>query len=178
MRPGLFDESKIIKKEDQQKEIVEKSKEKLPELKEDEKIYNNEPSVTCVDEHTISKLEINKSEIFDKPNITQSQIQEKQKTVKSQPVFIFERDKNTKKVKTVNTIQSTTINIDIPADHLTLIYVNTIRRINEIKVDIEVLKLIISEKDNFYFNNKKIELEQELEFNNKKIEILKKLIEV
>jgi hypothetical protein len=180
MRPGLFDESKIIKKEDQQK--VEESKEKLPELKKGEEIFQDGPPVTYANEKAIAKLEIGTNDDTSTQIINDIQKQsivnpsKETKVVKTQPVFLFERDKNTRKVKTVSNVQNTTIDIDIPKDQLTLIYVNTLKRINEIKVDLEVLKLMISEKDNFYLSSKLNDTMQELEFNNKKMEILEKLI--
>jgi hypothetical protein len=174
MRPGFFDESKIIKKEDKQKEIEEKE---LPKLQEGEKINCNPQIISHISEDAIAKLEINTTDVSnDKSDIISDPIPEKPKIIKSQPVFIFERDKETKKVKTVSAVQNKTMNFDISNDYLPLIYSNTLRQINEIKFDIEILKLMISEKDNYYFNDKLTTLTQELEFNNRKLEVLEQLI--
>jgi hypothetical protein len=175
MRPGLIDESKIIKKDDQKKDIIEEKE--LPKLQEGEKINCNPPAIGYINKDAIAKLEINTTDISNnKSDIVSDTIPEKPKIIKSQPVFIFERDKETKKVKTVSAVQNKTMNFDISNDYLPLIYSNTLRQINEIKFDIEILNLMISEKDNYYFNDKLTILMQELEFNNRKLEVLEQLI--
>lgn len=143
MRPDLFDESKIIKKDQQ----LVKEPLKTEEVQKPIEIIN---------------IPIKQNDVEIK--------------TKQPPVFVFERNKDTKQIETVNgksNSVNTNIGLTIPNDQLQMFYYNTTKAINEIKLDIDILK---SMNNDVFYIDKYTYLLKELKFLEIKKQTLEKLI--
>ena len=153
MRRDLFDESKIIKKND----VIQ-----IPQQIED--LSNIRSSITI--NHINNKL------------ANQSENELNNVTISKQPVFIFAKDKNTNKIITTNDVKSKSINVKIPHDQLTIIFNNTKKYKNELLLEIELLKNFKNEDTNMinYCNNKISIYKDELKYVDYKINILSNIL--
>lgn len=146
---NLFDESKIIKKEDRQNKSSE---------------VTTKPEEAYMPDFNAPPLSINQKTI--------------ESVIEKKPVFVYEKNSHTKQVQTNNTVQIETINIDIPLDQVKLIYVNTKKYINELELEIQILESLLKNKDEqFVFYKSKLEYNKnEYVFCKNKESILEKII--
>ena len=154
MKINSLDESKIIKKET-----------KI----EENKIFNNIPETITNEEITNSSINIEKN-LIEQNNIQNDNIK---------PVFVYEKNKYTNEINTTNSISHVfNFNLNIPKDQLKLMYSNTVKYMNELLLDINILQSLLINNDNmFEFYNEKLNfVSKEYEFIVNKKNILEKLI--
>lgn len=170
-RGNLFDESKIIKKED---------------IISNETIKSEQPSVEQVPvsiNNTIGNIKSNERRTTVKQPVIETieQNVNKETIIKNSfPVFNLEQNKRTGKIENSSISRECNVKVDIPRDQLRLIKVNNDKYINEMKLEIAILdSLLLSRTDENYefYKNKYEYLSKELIFLNKKKSILNKLLE-
>lgn len=168
-RGNLFDESKIIKKND---------------IDHNETVRIEQPEQPVTQEKPIS---INNIVQESKPTESRTEVKEQNDEVVIQqsiikndfPVFNVQQNKYTGKIESNNIPKKCNIKIDIPRDQLQLINVNNNKYINEINLELAILDSLLLNKidDNFEFYKNKYEyLSKELIFLNEKKYVISKLL--
>lgn len=153
-RGSLFDESKIIKKDQIPVETQEQQLEKMK-------------SPTIVLNESEPTKQINENKLQEK--IAKNDF----------PVFVVEQNKHTKTIETINIPKQLDVKVDIPKDQLQLININNNKCINELNLDLAILDSLLKvqcDKYDFYKNRFDYIL-LELSFLEKKKDIIKKLLE-
>ena len=192
MRPDLFDESKIIKKNDANQNNI--SQNIIEDNINQSNIENNDVTNDnviqnkIIENNDIVKDNTNKNIIKNKITGTTSiksfikinkvvTEQNKNVSISKQPVFVFSKDKDTKEIITQGKIQNKSINVNIPRDQLTIIYNNTVKYYNELLLEIEILKQFKNDNNDMkqYCNNKLSIYKEELKYVEYKISILNNL---
>ena len=192
MRPDLFDESKIIKKNDANQNNTDQN------IIENNINQSNVENNDVTNDNTIQNKIIENNNIIEdntNKNIIKNKItgttsiksfikinkvvtkQNKNVSISKQPVFVFSKDKDTKEIITQGKIQNKSINVNIPHDQLTIIYNNTVKYYNELLLEIEILKQFKNDNNDMkqYCNNKLSIYKEELKYVEYKISILNNL---
>lgn len=192
MRPDLFDESKIIKKNDANQNNTDQN------IIENNINQSNVENNDITNDNTIQNKIIENNNIIEdntNKNIIKNKItgttsiksfikinkvvteQNKNVLISKQPVFVFSKDKDTKEIITQGKIQNKSINVNIPRDQLTIIYNNTVKYYNELLLEIEILKQFKNDNNDMkqYCNNKLSIYKEELKYVEYKISILNNL---
>lgn len=155
MRKDIFDESKIIKKDNNtgnnqnmpienvkinENSIIDKS---TPEVE------NNIPDIqkTSQDKY-IENIKFN----IEKQRNT-SNIYNISTNVDNSPLFVFNRNKYTKEINSYSMKNDSYINLDVPKENIKIKLANTINYIYDLKIDIEILNFMLSNNyDNSMFD--------------------------
>lgn len=98
--------------------------------------------------------------------------------IEEKPVYNFEKNQHTKKIEVTPLKQTSGISINIPKDQLKIIYVNTIKYENELQLEIEILNLLLNNKDDqFEFYKNKLQfIQNEIIFIKNKKNVLEKIL--
>ena len=165
-RGNLFDESKIIKKNDIEHTSVQPEQ---PVIQSQSISINN---TVPESKPTEQRSSINEPDINDANVIIQP--------VKNDfPVFNLEQNRYTGKIESNNIPKECNVKIDIPRDQLQLINVNNNKYINEIRLELAILDSLLLNKldDNFeFYKNKHEYLSRELIFLTEKKSLISKLL--
>ena len=176
MKYDFIDESKIIKKTGENNEndkgsINTNISNDIPSTDIGNANSNNDINMdTNNKSDSISNSNNNSSPIIN--NINNNDVDNIDKLKDNMPVFVFDKSNGETFTKTKYQEQ---INIDIPKDQLQLIYVNTVKLINELKLDLALLKQKMRFENNQYYKNKYEYFSNELEYNLYKKEQIEKL---
>lgn len=165
MRRDIFNESKIIKKD----ELKENTNNPIPQ---NNNTFNN-------DELSIKINNQNKPE---PENNSGSKLTNNNKNniinINKDPLFVYQRNKYTKQIDDISTPQNVGIYTNITNDRLKVMLGNTINYLNELEIDINILEALLSNSnDMFEFYKQKIEYyEKEYIYNKNKKNILERML--
>ena len=166
-RGNLFDESKIIKKNDIEHKLVQPEQ---PVIQTQSISINN---TVPESKHTEQRSNIKEPDINENTNVIIQPVKN------DFPVFNLEQNRYTGKIESNNIPKECNVKIDIPRDQLQLINVNNNKYINEIRLELAILDSLLLNKldDNFEFYKNKYEyLSRELIFLTEKKSLISKLL--